>query len=410
MPSLQRNLRPLKSVARNVLQKYTMGQVRRNLPKISGDGISQLIRNSLAYVDSLHDSASPIGAYLYTRESDQCLLYSSVFSVLIKSLTGTLHNLSAEQKQEWADYLKDFQCEDGLFRDKQVANDIAEVADWWGWRHLTLLTLMAIQALDASPRYPLRFLEQVATPDKALDWLSKLDWTTRVSFTSNTIQNYVASMQYARDRMGEVALADTITFILNFLSEKASPKTGLWGRGLDDWRIALSEGVQAGYHFWLLYYYDHLEIPHYRSAFNSIVSLQNSVGGFNLTHAHSSACEDIDALDPIIRIANQHPSLSSAANPVVTTGLRHILYNFNMDGGAVFRRNERFVYGHEFMTSNPNQSSIFSTWFRLLNVAYCCEFLNQNDSEMPKLQFEFLDCPGYQFALHHHATGSEIAR
>jgi hypothetical protein len=42
--------------------------------------------------------------------------------------------------------------------------------------------------------------------------------------------------------------------------------------------------------------------------------------------------------------------------------------NRNEDGGWVFRRDSRFVYAAAVMSSHPNGSNLFATWFRLLSL------------------------------------------
>jgi hypothetical protein len=345
----------------------------------------------------------PDGVYRYKLANRPPLLYASVYAVLLRHLLGDLHAVGPAEQDWWAAYINRYQQEDGLFRDSVIANTIAEVEDWWGWRHLTLHALMALHALRAKPVYPLRFLEALDTPAKVRTWLGSLDWGGRVDYTSNAVLNYGATLQYACRFLEEPTLQQSIRELLNRVAERCDPKTGLWGRDILDCPIALSRGVQAAYHFWLLYWYEGREIPYPERAFISVTRLQNELGGFGLSRVASSACEDIDALDPLVRLAIHRPQFLSSAMPVVQKGLRWVLSNFNTDGGACFQRGIRFHYGHTEMFTKADQSSLFATWFRMLTVTYCCELLKEHLPRLGPYRFHFFDCPGYQFSPHPQA-------
>jgi hypothetical protein len=391
----------LLKIARRIVRKVrgwkAYYNLYRRLSPLSVDTIIALRSRALDYAEKLRIKGAPYGRYRYVEGDGPPLLYASVFATLLRHLLGDLDRLTSEERVQWIEYINSYQCEDGLFRDPLVSNEIAETEDWWGWRHLTLLVLMALHALSGQPIRPLAFLEKVDTPSKVRLWLDTLDWQTRVSFTSNTVQNYGAAMQYARDFMGETHLKDAIKELLAGLTERCDSMTGLWGNGFGDRRVALSEGVQTGYHFWLLYWYDGLDIPFPKRAFESILQLQNGLGGFALTHLNTTACQDIDGVDPLIRLALKYPELRDRAYKPIHQALRWILYNFNADGGACFQRQAPFIYGHELMASQSDQSSIFATWFRMLSVGVSCEFLKTIKPELNQMRWLFVDAPGYQF-------------
>ena len=366
------------------------------IPPLDEAALREVRERAISYVAGLRLRDGPYGRFRYCSRSAEPILYASVFAALFVSLVRMKDELSTTERDEWLGYIASHQCADDLFRNPLVDNDIAETADWWGWRHLTLLSLMALHALDGPPAKPLRFLECVDTPAKARGWLSEQNWTSRSDFTSNAVQNYVATMQYARDALAETSLQDAIDAMLDGVAERCDTRTGLWGSGFGSSRADLSRGVQTGCHLWLLFWYEGRDIPHFREAFASIRRLQGRLGGFPpAALALSSACQDIDALDPIVRIALRHPELPPPARHAVRRGLRWVLANFGSDGGAVFQKNHEFVYGHERMRTGVNESSIFATWFRMLSVAVCLELLEE--PTVP-LQFRFLRCPGHQFS------------
>lgn len=406
MPSVIRHLPGSQWIAKGI-QEWRIyhnfhGQkfrgVYRQLPAFSTETINGVRNKALRYLEHLRIDGGPYGRYRYSYGTKKPpLLYASVFAALLRHLLGDLDQLTSRERGEWTHYIQSYQCEDGLFRDPLVMNEIAETEDWWGWRHLTLHTLMALHALESQSKYRLSFLERVDTPGKVRRWLDTLDWNSRASFTSNAVQNYGAALQYARDFMGEASFNEVIKELLAGIAERCHSDTGLWGNGFRDRRVALSEGVQAGYHFWLLFWYDGQEIPFSERAIESILKLQNRMGGFSLTQLYTTACQDIDGLDPLVRLALRHPGLKAKAYEAVDRGLRWILYNFNDDGGATFQRNKAFIYGHELMSSGPDQSTIFATWFRLLSLGIGCRLLQTMNQDFERLRWEFLSAPGYQF-------------
>ena len=371
--------------------------LRWNVHSLSVDALEAIQRKSLHYAERLRFDAAHYGQYRYKTGNEPALLYASTYAVLLRHLLCDLGSLTTGQRCEWIDYINSFQCEDGLFRDPPLACDIAETEDWWGWRHLTLQVLMALQCLGGRPKKSLHFIEKVDSPDKVARWLDGLDWTTKASNTSNAVQNYGTAMQYARDFMGETGLTKAIDSLLAGVAERCDPFSGLWGGGFDDPRVALSEGVQAGYHFWLLFWYDGKKIPFPTQVFASILKLQNHLGGFGLTRFNTSACEDIDGLDPMVRLSSEDRVLRPLAAKPIQRAARWVLSNFDEDGGAYFRKHAAFIYGHPAMSTAADQSSLFATWFRMLSLAVACEALKTIKPEFGQIQWNFVNAPGYQF-------------
>lgn len=384
------------------IRQNTLNDIAKRLSVAT---IQTVCSRALEYIETLRVRDSAYGRYRYTADSQNPILYASIFAVLSRHLLNDLATLPQNQQEEWGEYIASHQCEDGLFRDPFVTNDIAEKEDWWGWRHVTVLALMALRALNTQPRHALGFLEPVASSTKMRSWLSRLDWGTQVGFTSNAVQNYGAALQYARDFMDEPGLHAACDTLFEEVSALCNSDTGLWGAGFPDALTALLDGVVAGYHFWVLYWYDGLDIPFGERTFHSITHIQNRFGGFHPKEVNSSACHDIDGVLPLIRLSYRYPHLQPAALPVVKKAIPWLLYNFNSDGGACFMRNRSFCYGHPAMFSNTDQSAIFPTWFRLLTITECVEFLKMFCPEYAVVKFSYLQCPGLQFSPHHHVDG-----
>ena len=185
-------------------------------------------------------------------------------------------------------------------------------------------------------------------------------------------------------------------------SRRCDERSGLWGPEESTAfpaKIWLSRRVQTAYHFWLLYFYDGRRAPAPEHAIDNVLATQNERGGFGWGVPNpddplsSSACEDIDSVDPLVRLS---PITDYRRDDVCTALVRArdwILSDFNSDGGAVFRRGAPFHYGHDLMFSAEGESALFATWFRSLSLAILDRSLHSAD-----IGWQFLECPGYQFA------------
>ena len=102
--------------------------------------------------------------------------------------------------------------------------------------------------------------------------------------------------------------------------------------------------MQTGYHLWLLYFYDRRPIQYIERSIDSCLKTQNLYGGFGVP-LNSSACEDIDSIDPLIRLSLETDYRKTEIMDALKRALPWILVNMNSDGGWGFRRYEAFQYG-----------------------------------------------------------------
>ena len=371
---------------RRRLQTYGMRLIE------SGD-INEIRERTLNYVESMRIKKSPYGQYKYSHTQKEPVLYASLYAALTRHLYRDLDEISVTQREEWIDYIRSYQTDDGLFRDKVIENEIASTADWWGWRHLTLHVIMALTALDATVEKKFEILELFKNHKFVVEWLESRNWRNDPANVSNEIQNYATLLQYAQNFQGEKWAEDAVEWILDWLDEHQDSETGLWGNRFDT-PYFLSNGVQTGYHLWLLYVYDKRPIRYVDRIVDSVLRTQNSLGDFGVP-PNSSACEDIDSIDPLIRLYFHTDYRREDIEKALEKTLPWVLTNINEDGGFVFRRLESFKYGHENMYSKAEESAMFPTWFRTLSLAYIGKVLP--NSMVGKFDWQILECPGHQF-------------
>lgn len=329
---------------------------------------------TLAYVSTNHLASQGTGCFSY-RIGGPPLVYASAYAVMLRHLYGEIQSLSVDERNEWAGYLLRHQSEDGLFRDTQIACPKAEEMDWWGWRHMTLHVLMALCALGSSVARPFQCLNRFRRTGSMTDWLSTRDWMKDASCVSNEVQNYGTMLQYARDFQGETWCQAAIDEMYDWLDYHQDISTGCWGYRNHS-PIERSRAVQTGYHFWCMYFYDNRPIHHVEQIIDMCLATQNRLGGFGVQQ-NSSACEDIDSIDPLARLSLITDYRQAEVIAALECALPWVLANRNAnDGGWVFRRVQPYnIVPHKAMWAEADESFMAYTWFRSLSLAYLAKAL-----------------------------------
>lgn len=334
----------------------------------------------------------------FFRFSTSCshpTLYSSAYACMTMSLLGELSQLELVEKRRWADYFDGFQNPlDGLFYDPVVANQIYNDSDWWGARHLALHMINAYTDLGCKPKHQFHFLKKYYDTGYIETWLNTFDWNDWSMLegdVDNKIMNIGCLLQYQRDTWKDVEAGNSLVFLKQYLLSKINVNTGMWGVDLLNTAWRRSRTVQFAYHLFPVFLYDG-EIPEQCEKIVSIVlKTQNKCGGFGVG-PNSSACEDIDSIDLLIRLkpyVNQQ--LVSEIDQSIEKAFRWVLMNKMNDGGFVFKLYESFVYGHQETSSLAGQGAMFPTWFRTLSVVYMIKYFNISSDYL------ITKCPGYEF-------------
>ncbi|MCP4135903.1 MAG: hypothetical protein GY754_33350 [bacterium] len=380
--------------------KYEAKPEYRNSPCLPDIGLSNFVKSSTIkditdagslFINGMKmDPQNGFQGYLFSSSTDKPVLYNTLAVLLIKHLLG----IEDETVKEELEYVQTFQHDDGIFRDSVVECQIAEEEDWWGWRHLTLHALMTLALYNTPAKKEIKYLEKFSNEKALIDFLEESDWGPRAAWTSNAVQNLGVMLQYSRDYHSSAQAGTLMDIVYDIVDKKQDKITGLYGDAFDT-AEELSNGVQAGYHFWLLYLYDKRPINHIEKIIDNTLKTQNILGGYGV-QLHSSACEDIDSIDPLLRFSRITDYRSHDIQKSLEKALPAILHNFNGNGGWVFRRHEAMTYGHPQMYSPVNESNLFFTWFRLLGLAYCLTGLKKIPEEF-RFNWNFKRAPGHQF-------------
>lgn len=363
-----------------------------------------LRKAALNFIASQKLSGGQTGEYRYSSAVSRPTLYSSSYAVLTRSLYCDLDSMAPEEKEDWIGYFNLHQDDDGLFRDPVIYGRGWYEGDplWCGRPHLTCHAVAAMACLGATARKPFAFLEPFYSADRLVKWLESRDWGEKVGWTGNEVMNVGVLLQYARDSHGSGKAGKAAEVLLEWLAgNHINPETGVWG-DLDIsnpvWR---SHAVQAAYHWWPLFFYDGYPVPFMEKAIDTLLLTQNPEGGFgwgvhNPQEPYkSSACEDIDSIDPLARMMKRTDYRKADIVRALERSAGWVLKNKTPDGGFVFMLDKPFEYGHSELYGEKNRGAMFPTWFRTLSLALLGKALP--DHALGKYPWNFVKCPGYQF-------------
>lgn len=339
------------------------------------------------------------GRYRYAAGMAEPTLYSSTYAAMTRSLYRDLDSLSRAQREEWIAYLQSHQDDDGLFRDPRIFGEgwYRDDPEWCGRRHLSCHVVTALTCLGAVAAKPLTHLEPFYDKARLAAWLEGRDWS-KADFVGNEVLNIGTLLQYARDFQKEARAARAVEEMIDWLTHHhLDAKSGLWGSYDVSQGDGLSRAVMGAYHFWLLYFYDRVPVPHAEAAVTHILRTQGGRDdgfGQGVHGPRSSACEDIDSIDPLARLLQGSPR-----RPEIDRALAraedHVWGHQNADGGFTWIRGTTFQYGHPLLAAPVNGSGMFPTWFRTLALAYLGKALPA--SRTGAYDWHFAQCPGIQF-------------
>ncbi|MBN1554303.1 MAG: hypothetical protein JXA11_06130 [Phycisphaerae bacterium] len=358
--------------------------------------MEQLRQDILNFIDAHRVSDDEPWLYRYSVDTSRPTLYSSAYAAMTRSLLHDLDGLSSAQRDGWVEYFHAHQDDDGLFRDPVIFDQGWYKDDplWCGRAHLTCHVLPALTCLDATAKKPFAWLGRFYDIEA---WLPKRNFIDWAGCSDNEIMNVGTILQYSRDVHGDARAAESVEALLDWLANHhLDPDTGLWGSlGVAEARNR-SISVMAAYHLWPLFFHDDKPIPHMRRAMDTVLTTQNELGGFGwgvhnpAQPNHSSACEDIDSIDPLVRMSRRTDYRRDDVLRALRGACAWVKQNQTPDGGFVFMLDQSFEYGHPELASGKNIGAMFPTWFRTLSLALLGKALHFGN-------WNFIHCPGYQF-------------
>lgn len=339
--------------------------------------------------------------YKYSASRKAPCLYASIYAVMLEGLLGVLKERKQEDLKAWADYFNQFQNpDDGIFYDPVLTGPSYEhIGSWnegWGKHHLMGHIIIAFARLGHTPKYRLKYLEKFYDSEYLKTWMNQFDFSKDVWTLSNYFMNLYSVMEYARDYMSEQRADASIKLMAEWLIEKQNPETGMWHTQSFESlsHLAKLNIVRAAYHFYPLFEYENIKVPFADKIVETILPLQNRWGGWTVEAGNSGACEDIDAIDPLLRYSKEHSIHLEDVKKAVKKSMIWQMASRNEDKGFSFYvRAQQDYGGHPLTTSLRDESSMFATWFRTLCLAYEIQYLQEPNG------FEIGKYPGYEIKI-----------
>lgn len=346
------------------------------------------------YIEELKFSS---WGYLYSKRSSKPTLYGTVYALMTKSILGINVFSNKEDSISLEKYLNSFQDpRSGLFIDPLIDGDFFRQSNWWGAKHLAVHVCAIYTYFNLQPIYRFSFLDDYYSVSFIDEWLNRFDWNSpKIGDTDidNEIMNVCCLMLFVRDR--DLSDSKKAKEALNYIKSKLLGFRNihtLWG-GFDVSDPAeRSRMVQFAYHLLVVFAYDDdLSLFDSNLIIDICLMTQNKVGGYGVK-LNSSACEDIDSIDIMIRFASMtDPERRNKIEQSVKKSLIWIQFNKDRYGGYKFKFGEPFIYGHRLVGSGILEGGLFPTWFRTLSLAYIYNFLNIKNN------FKLKRTPGYEF-------------
>ncbi len=350
----------------------------------------------LAYLESVRRGDYQ---FLFSRSRTIPVLYGSIYAIMLKGLLKTLDKEPRTFLVGWGEYLNGFQRGDGYFYDDSLSGEAFEHAgpwhEGWGKKHLLGHMIIALARLGAVPKYEFAFLKPFYDADYLVKWMNGFSLDSDVWTDSNYFMNLYSVMQYARDWMNDGKAGNAVSIMEQWLLDKQCADTGMWHAKRPSEMTILEKlfVVRGAYHFYPLFEFDKIEVPHRDRVVDFILPLQNRWGAFAPEESRSGACEEIDALEPLIRFSRDLNYRTEEVRAAVIRSLIWCLSSRCSDGGFSFYPGAGQAYGgHPLTTNLPGESSLFATWFRTLTLAYQLRFLGIGHS------FDIGRYPGYEIS------------
>ena len=332
--------------------------------------------------------------FFYTDTIKTPVLYNTLFAVMIWHMLDVLKDIPEDRLDRITEYIKSFQCEDGLFKDLRLADSPDVLGEGWGWGHLTQHAVMALYALEEKADRSFSILDDFYDLNFTKGWL-EMYAEMRMWYLGNAAMYRLNMLQTEKEWFENQRAQKVIDFMLDYFDKIQDPQTGmLLEKDYPYSPLMMTRAVQVCYHIWEPVFYEKRKLNYPERIIDGLLWTQNSLGGYSI-NANPSGCEDIDSIAPLVRLYHETDYRKTAIKDSLYRGYDWVMSNQNPDGGFVNMRDKAYIYGHILMKNEINQSDIFSTWWRLLSIKYLNKVVH-NDV-LDGINWQFINCPGYDF-------------
>ncbi|MFC1781362.1 hypothetical protein ACFLZ8_03770 [Planctomycetota bacterium] len=357
----------------------------------------------------------------YTADGEPGFL-PTCFAVLSEETLGTLSKWDEEIRQKVVDTIcTQHDQESGIFGLKLVKAEDITCGPLCDLRYvqyqLTYFALSALNALNARPRYSLKFARRFLNQKYALGWIEAGPWHDPWNH-SNRIMFLLSFLIHLGENERLDEAWDVYDAVISDLLKRQSPETGLWhGFG----QCSLHYLVYAAYHFFPFMFWRGILPPFADKIIDSVLSIQHSDGLFGHLPG-GGACEDLDAIDILVKFSLVSDHRSREVKSTLIQAFDRILQLQKPDGGfpnyldnrnKSFRRRigehllldrilnrpyrPQFVYysGWRAVGAAKGESDMWAAWFRSLALCLIVSRYPELGVLQKGTRFHRLPCLGW---------------
>lgn len=277
-------------------------------------------------------------------------IYSSVLALYIYDLIDETKNFSVEKRNGWISFIQKFQNkETGFFEPHFEINSRKER----NVLQLTTFCLSALKILGANPLYDLPYKKELLSVNFVDSYLNKYNCLNGTRGSGNMamfLGIFITEFyEHTNDERYMVALERWFN-----LHNGSSNKNGFWGNRLE---ALYFNGVQNGFHQYVIYYYWNKSIEKSKSISKVVLKVQDNKGHF-APFLGGAACEDYDAIHLLLIIYRTSGSAPEKIKKALKKSYQSILDDLNKDGGFCQSK------------LSPNELSLRTFMFLLYNFNY----------------------------------------
>ena len=287
---------------------------------------------SIARVSAWIDArwSGPQAAY---TGSDAPHLLPTCFAVLAAETLGTLPQWPAARRAAVLEYLGSQQDPaSGLFGLPLLKQEDLAWQDICDLRYvryqIAYFALSAFTALGGRPPHALAFAESFCNPDYALGWIEAGPWHNPWNH-SNRIMFLLRFLIHIHEQGNSPAALRAIDTVLAELRRQQDPRTGLW-HGYAG--CSNAEAIYAAYHIFPFMFWRGIRPAHPERVLDAALSMVYPDGLFG-SQPGSGACEDLDAIDVLVKFSMLTDHRGAEVRAVLTRAFDRILQLQRDDGG-----------------------------------------------------------------------------
>lgn len=349
------------------------------------------------------------GTFCFSPANNIANLYTTCFGVMVLDTINKLRNFPKKEKSKIVNFIKKHQNKyTGLFEDKRIYSFDKKHTLEYIHLQLTDFSQITLSCLNEKPKYKYNFLINYKNEKFLKNWLDTLNWNDPW-LTSNLIMFVLNFFVYEQKQM-KINNKKFIEFIIEWLNNNQSKDNGFWNLGK---KVSYHNQMGGAYHF--LFFYTYLKIRPYflERIIDSTLAIQDYDGLFNYSGG-GGGCDDLDAIDLLCRATFYTDYRIEEIKEALKKSYNILIKNQNLDGGFCWAKRDFFslikiFYSLNFkylklsfrdffsngkskllnqisvvlnrkltwkysslesMKINTKDSDLFSTWFRLVTIAF----------------------------------------